>query len=324
MNDKGIAAKLLADNSISKDSYQRIETRHSSGLFSLNFELKTLLYAGVLLLSTGLGVLIYKNIDTIGHMAIILFIGTISLLCFAYCTRESKPYSNTKVDSPGMMFDYTLLFGCLTFVSFVGYLQYQYSVFGDHSDWAALVPALVFFAAAYYFDHLGVLSLAITTFAAYIGIAITPLELLKNNDFSSDRLIYSGLVLGAALVGVAWVLSKRNVKKHFTFTYLNFATHMLFVFCLAGLFKNETPLLFTPVFIALVGVGLWQAISERSFYILLISVLYGYIGLTYLIINYLFHSLNDNEIIILLFYFIGSSIGVIIYLRRSARKFKAE
>ncbi|HTB08152.1 MAG TPA: DUF2157 domain-containing protein, partial [Bacteroidia bacterium] len=199
MNDKEIAASLLADNTISEASYKKIDVSRSSALFSLNFELKTLLYAGVLLLSSGLGVLIYKNIDSIGHMAIILFIAAISTGCFVYCIRKSIPYSNNKVESPGIMFDYTLLFGCLTFVSFVGYLQFQYTVFGNYDDLAALIPALVFFAAAYYFDHLGVLSMAITTFAAYIGIAITPLELLKNNDFSGDRLIYSGLVLGLFL-----------------------------------------------------------------------------------------------------------------------------
>jgi hypothetical protein len=324
LNDKDIATSLLADSSISEESFKRIEASRSSALFSLNFELKTLLYAGVLLLSSGLGVLIYKNIDSIGHMAIILFIAAISIGCFIYCIRKSVPYSNIKVESPGIMFDYTLLFGCLTFVSFMGYLQYQYSIFGDFNGLAALIPALVFFTAAYYFDHLGVLSMAITTFAAYIGIAITPLELLKDNDFSGDRLIYSGLVLGVFLVGIATLLAKRNIKKHFTFTYLNFSIHMLFVFCLAGLFKDEAPIIFIPLFLALTGIGLWQSFSEKSFYFMLLAVLYGYIGVSYIMIKIMEPMFRgaDNGIFLLFFYFIGSSVAVIMFLRNINKRLK--
>jgi hypothetical protein len=323
LNKPEIASKLLADNAISKESYERIEAGRFSALFSLNFELKTLLYCGVLLLSSGIGVLVYKNIDTIGHMAIILFIAAVSAACFVYCMRKANSYSNNKVVSPGILFDYILLFGCLTFVSFLGYLQYEYSVFGNHNDWVALTSALLFFACAYYFDHLGVLSLAITTLATYVGIAITPIELLRSNDFNGDAIIYSGLLLGFALIGLSWALNKRSIKKHFTYTYINFASHMLFVFCLAGLFRFSGAL-FPLIFFGLVGVVIWQAFSERSFYFLLIAILYGYIGVSYLVINFLFMSNHggDAGLSLAFLYFISSSIGIIFYLISCSKKLK--
>ncbi len=324
MNEKDIASKLLADNSISSESFNKIESARTSTLFSLSFELRAVLYCGVLLLSSGLGVLIYKNIDSIGHMAIILFIAAVSAACFVYCIRKSLPYSNLKMNSPGILFDYILLFGCLTFVSFLGYLQYQYSVFGTHNDWVPLISSLLFFAAAYYFDHLGVLSIAITTFAAYIGIAITPLGLIKNNDFSRGySLIYSGIALGFVLIAVSWALARRNIKKHFTYTYVNFASHMLFVFCLAALFKDGGYIFFVPLFFALVATVIWQAFSEKSFYFLLIAILYGYIGLSYLVIKNLISFSSDGALFTGLFYFIGSSIGIIYFLIKSSKRIKA-
>jgi len=48
---------------------------HETGKpFSLHWELKTLLYLGVLLLNLGLGYLIYDNIDNIGHNAVMVAI----------------------------------------------------------------------------------------------------------------------------------------------------------------------------------------------------------------------------------------------------------
>ncbi|MBC8155920.1 MAG: DUF2157 domain-containing protein, partial [Bacteroidetes bacterium] len=46
--------------------------------FSLHWELRAMLYAGVLLLSGGLGLLIYENYDQIGHG---ILLGGIALLC---------------------------------------------------------------------------------------------------------------------------------------------------------------------------------------------------------------------------------------------------
>ncbi|MDQ6764326.1 MAG: hypothetical protein M3015_17115 [Bacteroidota bacterium] len=65
------------------------------------------------------------------------------------------------------MFDYILLFGCLSLLTFVGYLQFEYNVFGNKWGLATFIPMVVLFMAAYYFDHLGVLILAIVNLAAW-------------------------------------------------------------------------------------------------------------------------------------------------------------
>jgi len=324
LEDPQIAEKLFKEGAISEDSRQKISEAYSNRLFSVGIELRSILYIGILTLTGGFGVLVYKNIDTIGHLAVITFIALVSLACYAYCYTKRLPYSNLKVAKTSHLTDYILLLGSLSFATFMGYLQYEYSTFGPHNEICFLIPAIIFFTIAYYFDNIGILSMAITAIAGFVGIAISPLQLLSSNDFSVDRIVYSGLGLGIALIAVALLLNKRNIKSHFTFTYLNFATHLLFISCLAGLFTFNRWAAFIPVLALLVFVVMRYAYQEKSFYFLLFAVLYGYIGLSYLFIRMAISMDSSGGGILLLspVYFIASSIFMIIFLRRTNKKFK--
>ena len=123
-----------------------------------------------------------------------------ALACFAFKRPRDSfgklPFSLQKTVSPSVFFDYILLLGCLTFISFVGYIQFQYQVFGNRFGLATFIPMVVLFFSAYYFDQVGVLSLAITNLAAWAGIAATPLKILQSSDFSSTNIIITGLLLG--------------------------------------------------------------------------------------------------------------------------------
>lgn len=88
---------------------------------------------------------------------------------------------------------------------FLGYLQFEYDVFGDHSGSATFIPMVILFITAYYFDHPGVLSLAITNLGAWAGIAITPLSILRDGNFSDGHLIFTGVLLGVVLLAAGLV-----------------------------------------------------------------------------------------------------------------------
>ncbi len=61
--DIPIFDKLYREGLITESSLQKVKAVEQTRLFSLHWELKTLLYLGVVLLSGGLGILVYKNID---------------------------------------------------------------------------------------------------------------------------------------------------------------------------------------------------------------------------------------------------------------------
>jgi hypothetical protein len=73
---------------------------------------------------------------------------------------------------PSSYFDYIVLLGCLLLISVQGYLQFQFNVLAENLGASTLLTAVIFFLAAYRFDHAGVLSLAITAFASFWSISI--------------------------------------------------------------------------------------------------------------------------------------------------------
>jgi len=317
--------KLHADGIITDASLLKVKAGSAKQLFSVHWELRTILYLGVLLLSGGIGILIYKNIDTIGHQVILLIIAAISAGCFTYCFKKKLPFSTEKCVSPNSFFDYILLLGCLTFISFVGYLQFQYNVFGNRYGLATFIPMLLLFFSAYYFDHIGVLGLAITNLAAWAGLAITPLKILKTNDFNSNTIIITGLVLGVILIGAGILTERKKIKAHFEFTYTNFGTHILFISCLAAMFYFEQFYLLWFILLTAISYFFYlKAVRGKSFYFLLVLSLYLYFGLSFVVMRLLFDAANfDMAGIYLAFiYFIASAIAIIFFLMKMNKKIK--
>ncbi|UYQ95028.1 DUF2157 domain-containing protein [Chitinophaga horti] len=312
--------RLHREGHLSDASLQNVKTAEKHRLFSLHWELKTLLYLGVLLLSGGLGTLIYKNIDTIGHLAIIFLIAVISAGCFFYCFRQKRPFSWHKVLSPNVFFDYILLLGCLTMITFITYLQAQYTVFGYGYSASTFIPMVILFFAAYYFDHLGVLSLAITTLGSWMGIALTPLDILNANNFGDQQLIFTGIILGALLLALSYLSRERDLKQHFSFTYANFGVHIMFIALIAAELYFENMLWFLPL-VALTVFFLLQARKERSFYFVLITILYSYVALTITILMSIGRYM-DWDVLAILFYFLFSGIGCIAWLMGEHKRLK--
>ena len=184
-----IFENLFRQQVITREELEKVKAFTQQEPVCVHWDLRSILYAGILLFVSGLSIVIYENIDTIGHDAIILFIAVSFSACFFYCFKNSPGYSNKKAASHNAWFDYILLLGCLLLLLFIGYIQFRYQVFGNRWGLATFIPMVLLFLAAYYFDNLGVLSLTITNLAAWIGITVTPAEILNENDFSDERII---------------------------------------------------------------------------------------------------------------------------------------
>ncbi len=324
MNTK-LSQKLLNQGLISQGAHTKLDAAEQQRVFSLHWELRTILYLGVLLLTGGLGVLVYKNIDTIGHTAILIFIALVSSAGFIYCFKTTRPFTLDRAVSPNSFFDYVLLLACLSFIIFIGYLQYQYHFFGLRYGLATAIPMLVLFFSAYYFDNLAIVSLAITSLCAWAGITVTPTRILQDNDFNSTNIIVTGLVLGAGLIVLGIMSKARNVKAHFAFTYNNFGMHLLFISIIAGMFQFEKfYFLWFLLLLAVVYYFYTVAMRDRSFYIMLVLTLYGFIGLSTVVLRFLFDTVHADlgGVYLAFFYFIGAGVGLIVFLIRMNKKLK--
>ena len=311
MNYKNLLAHLSELSVISDEQAAIIHSSEVSKPFSIHWELRSLLYLGITFLSSGLGILIYKNIDTIGHN---ILIGLIALACIAffyYAFKHRKAFSWQEITETKNLDDLALLGGCILFLTLEGYLQYQYTIFGTRYGLAAFIPAILFFFCAYRFDHRGVLSMAITALTSGVGVSIAPAEAWKNNNFDSQNFTITALLLGLCLVFVGWISEQKDLKKHFSFTYLLLSGNLAFMAALAALFQFDWKIIYFIIIAVLSFLSIAYARQKHSYIFLLMGVIYGYIAFTYSVFKI---TPNDLDPFLYMLYFMLSGAGVILFL----------
>lgn len=311
MQNSDLVDTLTEKNIISEEQATQVKTSDLTQPFSIHWELRLLLYLGIMLLSTGLGFVIYENIDTIGHNILIALVALVCVGCFYYAFNHRKPFSWKELDETTNLDDFALLGGCLAFLTLEGYLQYQYSFLGTRYGLAAFLPAVLFFFCAYFFDHRGVLSMAITALASWIGISITPLRLLKNNDFNSQDIVITSILLGITLIIIGWFSIQKDLKKHFSFTYFVFGGNLTFIAALSGLFTFDLKIIYGLIVGILACFSIVYARTKHSYLFLLMGIIYGYIAFTYTIFKIL---PDDIDPFLFMLYFVLSGTGVVIFL----------
>lgn len=311
MKSQSLLEILVEKSIISEKQSLQISSQEASQPFSIHWELRTLLYLGITFFSTGLGVLIYKNIDTIGHNILIALIALVCLGCFYYAFMHRKAFSWQEIEGTTNLDDFALLGGCLTFLTLEGYLQYQHNIFGTRYGLAAFIPAILFFFCAYRFDHRGVLSMAITALASGVGVSIAPVKLWEANDFNSQNLVITALLLGIFLIFVGWIAEQRDFKKHFSFTYFLLGGNLAFVSALAGLFAFDWKIIYFVVIAVLSYLYITYARQKHSYIFLLMGVIYEYIAFTYGAFKVLPEQLDP---FLYMFYFMLTGVGVILFL----------
>ncbi len=314
MSPDDILNELTGKGLIPAEQQAKIAYFEQHKPFSLHWELRSLLYAGVLLLSSGLGLLIYENFDRIGHGALLTGIALLCAGCYAFAWRYRPKWSHAEVKSGSPFGDYALVLGCLLFLTLEGYAQYQFNVFGNRYGIATLLPAILFLGLAYRFDHRGVLGMALTALISWVGLTVRPLDFFLKTNFFDQRVVFSAIALSVVLIGAALLLERQRIKPHFTYTYLSIVGNLLLVASLAGLFNfDELRIWFAILLAGACFLFDRYARREHSFLFLLMSAVYGYIGLTYLL------SFLEFAVDAAFYYFIFSGVGLVIYLSRYRR-----
>ena len=304
--------KLVEQKLLTNSQIESIKQYDSLGIFSLHNELRFLLYLGVLLFTSGVGIIIYKNIDSIGHIAILSLLFVLIGVGFYFCFKKTKGFHKDEVLFDNPVYDYIVLLCTILSCIFIGYLQFQYQVFGY--GLSSLVCSLVGFSCAYYFDNKSALSIAITGLATFIGISVTPKTLLENEIYSNPSLTYYGLALGVLLILWIEYSNKISLKKHFQLVFLTFAQHLIGICCIAGLLE-----VYWYIFAVLLVAALYYfykiSYEIQSTFVFVFTILYGYIGINILLFTFFefidFSRFGEFLIILTPIYFIGSIFGFI-------------
>ncbi|MDA3613441.1 DUF2157 domain-containing protein [Polluticaenibacter yanchengensis] len=283
-------------------------------------DLNWLLYGGILALTSGIGMLLYKNIDTLGHSILILLTAASALLCL-YFGIKNQPEDNINKNHPT---DYLILGGSILLVSFIAYWQYQYNIFGTRYGLATFIPMIMLFAIAYKTNHKGVLSMAIINLCAWLGISVTSRYMVMQLNFDNDNITIAGVLLGIALGAYGRYSAIKKWQSHFSFTYENFGFHILFLSLLRAIVQYEFVFLLWALLLGAFAFMQHRfAIKEQSFYKLFFIALYSYIANVLVIFRILdFLDFSYEGITLFLIVQIALAIAVGAYLYSTHKKMK--
>jgi hypothetical protein len=288
---------------------------HEKRIFSLHRELRFFLYAGILLVVAGTGLTIKQYFANLGDIAVIsaLTLGCVS--AFAYCFIKGRLFDTDEVASPHLAFDYVLFFGCAFFAMDIAYIETQFSVLGDAWKNYLLISVALFFFLAYRFDNRLVLSMALSTLAAWFGFTLSGYRMFS---FVENYRLYA-ITYGLLVFTCGIMLNRLAVKKHFFDIFLNFAVHFLCLALLSGVADVGIVSIYFPALMAVCVALAFYAAHIRKFIYLLYAVIYGYIGISIVMVDFI-----HRQTFITFAYFILSSLAVIGVIFKMSRKFREE
>ena len=309
-------ARLRAANVLSSEQAALFDRVARRLLVSLRFEIRALLYIGVLLLTSGVGLLVKEHHQEIGPWAIAVAIGLAAAGCLFWVGRTAAPFSWGEVPSPNVAFDYVLLLGLLLFASDLAYIEVQFTLLG--ANWAhhLLVVGLVYLVAAYLWDSRTVLGLALTTLAAWRGVSVS---LASAWTSQSDDLRENALVLGVVYVAAAALSVWLERKAHFEAVFANAGLLLVLGALVSGALDDETGwAIWLAVLLVVAGIVTWHGFSlDRSLYFAE-GVVAAYIGLLRLLFQPFRRT--DSSIPFFLAAFLG--IGVLFVIFAAHRRMR--
>ena len=275
--------ELYQRNLIDDQQYQLLEAIRTEKIVSLYYELRLMLYLGIMLFTGGVGYFAYQNIGYMGHLLAMFGIGAAIVIEFYFIRKYAKSYSNGEVTVSLVYFDYILILVSLLIISLFAYVQVYFDMVELLLNWSSFISAAIFLFMAYRYDNRALLAMAITAFAAAVGLSISPVNWAKGAWQLSSNLHYISIVLGAILAVIGQVSQFKNIKKHFRFTYQNFGLLLYFIGCLSAMFDSDYQLPYAFLTLLSAGILSWYTWVHKEFLFFIYSNIAGYIAFTYLV-----------------------------------------
>jgi hypothetical protein len=314
-------ASLKAGDVLSAEQAAFFDRVARRGLVSVRFEIRTLLYVGVLLLTSGVGVLVALHQEEIGPLAIAAGIALAAAGSLIWVARRAAPFSWGEVPSPSVAFDYVLLLGLLLVAADLAYVEVQFTVLGPRWAYHLLIVGVLYLLAAYRWDSRTALGLAVATLAAWRGLSVSLVPAMIGPGVAAD-LRASAIVLGALYVGAA-VLSVRLARKpHFEEVFASTGLLLLLGGLLSGVLDDRQAWSAWLVAVLLTAGGVMAVAFRlgRSLYFA-VALVAAYLALVRLLFEPFRYGRHADSIPLLLAALLGSAgLAVIFWAHRRMRE----
>jgi hypothetical protein len=213
---------LHAAGVIDDDTASRALADERRVVFSLHQELRVAMYAGVLLVTTGLGLILARNLERIGPLVIVLAIALAAAACSVPAVRARRAGRALSVAA-----DYLLLLAVLLASTGLAYAEHQFTLLGPWWSWHLLLLAIVHAAVAYAFASPLVLAASLTALAGWFGVGGTLGDALH---FSYTTPMLGSRALACAAIIAAWRYADRRARPDTSFSdvFDHFAANLAF------------------------------------------------------------------------------------------------
>jgi hypothetical protein len=207
---------LVESGALPPEQAPRLLRMARGELVSVRAELRALLYAGVLVATGGIGLLIQQNLQRIGPVAIAAGLGLAAAAALAWVFRVAPPFSWQEVPSPNLALDYVLLLGILLAAADLAYSETAFGLLGVHRSLHLLIVAGLAGLAACRFDSRLVFGLALTSFAAWRGISLALAQGSAVSRFPwNGALRANAIACGLLFAALGFGLARSGRKAHF-------------------------------------------------------------------------------------------------------------
>lgn len=287
-------------------------------LLSIRGELRALLYLGVLATVGGVSWLVRENLDRIGPVAIASGIGLAAAAALGWSLYRAQPFSWQRAESADWTFDFILLLGILLLGCDLAYIEAKFTPLGDAWSYHLLTMSLVTAGFAVRCDSRLAWSLALSTFAAWRGIAAA--GVMSGIAGDAAAVVRANLLLcGGAFLGLGWAMRRFDRKRHFE----PWTTFLGTLCALAGLAAfaldpRENWILWALVFVAASALAGGLALHARRFGLFALGALGLYAGISRLAFELIFQAGCGC------FWFSGSAVGMVALLWFVQRRFRVE
>ena len=244
----------------------------SGAIFSVAEELRVSLYGAVAAVTAGLGLLLKANLHRIGPLSLVIVLAVVAVGCYAVPIRTRLRHETRSVVG-----DYILLLGALIVSADLGYAESQFHWLGSHWSRYLLILCATHAVTAYALESPLVLSLALTSLAAWFGLEGNVVRVLQEGSAlpqsGARALICAGVIY-------VWGEIHRRLSAivQFQETFEHFAANLGFLGALSLCVGPDTRLIGLVCLIALAGVSIRAGLQSAREIFVIYGVAYGALG----------------------------------------------
>ena len=263
---------LHAERALDNATASRAIALDRGEVFSLHAELRLLMYAGVTLVTGGVGMILARNLDRIGPLAIVLALLLAAVACGVPAVRSRV--AGRSLSTAG---EYLLLLGVLLVSADLAYAEHAFKLLGPLWSWHFLLLAVIHAMVAYAFGSSLVLAASLTALAGWFGVAgsfnSAVFDWPSGPEFGSRALICAAVI-------AAWRFAdrSRNPDTRFTDVFDHFAANIAFVGSLAWCRPMPWLLAGLPLVAIMAAAAIRRGLRTGREMFVVYGIVYGAIG----------------------------------------------